>query len=362
MSNKILFNTLVAACLAGGTAASFAAEALRTATFEARQEFKVIVPEGAKKIRLWCALPQEDGASKISDLKIESPFTHTIEKDSAGNRVLYIEVENPTVKEFTVIETFKITRSEIRSGVDAVKAGALSDDDRKKMAGDLAANANVIINDDIRALAEKIVGDEKNPVLASRKLYDWTLDNIEYWVKDPKNKKPSPVGSTEYCLTNKTGNCTDFHSLWTSLARASGIPTRMVYGSFFKKELDGQDADQSYHCWPEFYAPNIGWIPHDVAVAEIFKGEYPINDDNAKLVRLTTADGYSGPDKSKVEYYFGNIDERRVVWSVGRDLTLSPKQDGGPVNALAKAYMEVDGKVSAEKTGWTRKLTFKEVK
>ena len=233
---------------------------------------------------------------------------------------------------------------------------------RGELAPFLAANHHVIIDERIRNLATEIVGSEKNPVLAARKLYDWTLANIDYWVKDPKNKKASPVGSSEYCLTTKTGNCTDFHSLWTALARASGIPTRMVYGSFFKKELDGQDADQSYHCWPEFYASGIGWVPHDVAVADIFVGDFQSNADNEKLVRLTTADGYTGADKSKVDYYFGNIDERRVTWSRGRDLTLSPKQDAGPVNALAKAYVEVDGKTAAEKEVWTRKLTFRETK
>jgi transglutaminase-like putative cysteine protease len=134
----------------------------------------------------------------------------------------------------------------------------------------------------------------------------------------------------------------------------------MVYGSFFKKELDGQDADQSYHCWPEFYVSGIGWVPHDVAVADIFAGDFQSNADNEKLVRLTTGDGYTGADKAKVDYYFGNIDERRVTWSRGRDLTLSPKQDAGPVNALAKAYVEVDGKAAAEKEVWTRKLTFRE--
>ena len=31
--------------------------------------------------------------------------------------------------------------------------------------------------------------------------------------------------------------------------------------------------------------------------------------------------------------------------STGRDLTLAPKQDGGPVNFLVYPYVEVDGKV-----------------
>jgi hypothetical protein len=61
-----------------------------------------------------------------------------------------------------------------------------------------------------------------------------------------------------------------------------------------------------------------------------------------------------------VDYYFGNLDERRVVWSRNRDLTMSPRQDGEPVNALPKAYIEVDGKAHPEGAGWTRKLTYRE--
>jgi transglutaminase-like putative cysteine protease len=178
-------------------------------------------------------------------------------------------------------------------------------------------------------------------------------------VNDPDNLKASPVGSTRYTLEKRTGNCTDFHSLFTSLARAEGIPTRMVYGSFFKAELDGKDRDQSYHCWPEFYAPGIGWIPHDVAVADLFVGDFQTTPANDEKVRLTTADGYSGADPKKVDYYFGSIEERRVTWSRGRDLKLDPAPKNGPVNFMAKAHVEADGNVVAENKGWTRKLTFK---
>ncbi|MGH7473812.1 MAG: hypothetical protein ACREJW_07700, partial [Candidatus Methylomirabilales bacterium] len=74
-----------------------------------------------------------------------------------------------------------------------------------------------------------------------------------------------------------------------------------------------------------------------------------------------TADGTFGFDPARVNYYFGNLDERRVVWSRNRDLIMSPKQDGEPVNALPKAYVEVDGKEHPEKTGWVRKLTYREL-
>jgi len=337
------------------------AQALRKATFELRNEITVQVPEGAKRVRVWSALPQDDPAQQIKNLKIEAPYPYRVELDSEGSKVLFVEADAPKEKELKIVTSFVITRSEVRSGVDSKKAKPISEADRVRLAHYLQPNKHVIIDGDIRKLALQIVGDEQNPVLAARKLYDWLLDNVEYWVKDPKNMKASPVGSTTYCLTSRTGNCTDFESLWTSFARGIGIPTQIVYGSFLKPDLMGQDQDQSYHCWAEFYAPGLGWIPHDVAVADLYAGEFPVNNDNEKLVRLTTADGTYGPNPEKVNYYFGNHDERRVVWSRNRDLTFNPRQDGEPVNALPKAYVEIDGKEHPETKGWVRKLTFRQV-
>jgi transglutaminase-like putative cysteine protease len=184
------------------------------------------------------------------------------------------------------------------------------------------------------------VGEERNPVVQARKLYDWVLETVEYWVKDPQRLKASANGESEYCLTTKTGNCTDFHSLYTSLARSLNIPTRLVYGSFFQGEntpvpnkasLEGKDTDASYHCWVEFYANGLGWVPLDVALADLL------------------------PTQEQQAWYFGNLDARRVTWSYGRDLTLAPRQDAGPVNAMHKVYVEIDGKPH---TAWDRKFTY----
>jgi hypothetical protein len=46
-----------------------------------------------------------------------------------------------------------------------------------------------------------------------------------------------------------------------------------------------------------------------------------------------------GFDNSKIDYYFGNIDDRRVVWSMGRDLMMQPAQDDGPVNRWVLRYL-----------------------
>lgn len=336
-------------------------ETTKQLAVSATQEFAFTVPDGAHKLRAWLTMPQKDPNQSVTEFKVDSPVPTRIETDSEGNTFVYLEVANPPAQ-MKVTETFNLTRREERSGIDASKTRPISDDERRQNAKYLAPNTNVIIDDEIKKLSAEITGGETNPVLAARKLYDWTLQNVDYWVKYPDKFKASGIGSTEYCLRSRTGNCTDFHSLWASLARAGGIPTQIVYGSFFKKELDGRDADQSYHCWPEFYVPSFGWVPHDVAIADIYMGDFPTTKDNDEKVRLTTGEGYHGADAAKVNYYFGNIDERRVTWSRGRDLILSPRQDGGPVNSIAKAYVELDGQSVADGKGWTRKLTFVENK
>ena len=353
---------LLAAALSGALGAP---EALR---FQLENRFEIDVPAGAKSVHGWFALPSDhDSLQTVENLKwsVDAPAGTTVDleevRDQQGNRFLHLSTDDAAGKKLVLLTTFGLTRQEARHAVDPVKTRAATEAELAEHAPELAANANVAITPEMKKIAEGVVGQEQNPVVKARKLYDWTLDNVTYWVKHPDTMKASPVGSSEYCLTNKTGNCTDFHSLYASLARAAKLPTRMIYGSFLKGPLAGQDKDQSYHCWIEFWAPELGWIPLDVAVADVFVDDFEVTEANAELVKLTTADGFAGPDQELVDYYFGNLDARRVTWNVGRDLVLEPAPAAGPVNALPKALIEVDGVVLAEKAGWTRKLTFTEV-
>ena len=319
--------------------------------FEMTNAYSVKIPEGAQSVKAWFAMPQlEEASQKIEDFKITCEHPHEIVKDQFGNEFVRIVLTNPPAGDFDLTETFKVTRTEIKVDADPAKVDEKAEGvDAKYLDG----SANIVMTPEIVAAAKEAVGDEKNPVNASRKLYDWTLANIDYWVKDPANKKSSGIGSSTYTFETKTGNCTDFHSLWVAMARSQGIPSRMVYGSIPKPTLDGKDTDQSYHCWPEFHAKGIGWIPHDVAVADIYAEEFPLNDANKTGVELTTALGYKGKDDKMVDYYFGNIDERRVTWARGRDHVLEGAS--GPVDSLPKAYIEIDGKPASD---WTRKLTY----
>jgi transglutaminase-like putative cysteine protease len=320
--------------------------------FEMTSAFNVQVPEGTETLKAWFAMPQRDEDSqKIEDFNIECPHPHKFVKDQFGNEFILVELSNPSAGNFDLSQAFKVTRTEIKVDADPTKVDETAEGVDEKY---LMESANVTVTPEIAEAAKEAVGDEKNPVKAARKLYDWTLANIDYWVKDPANKKSSGIGSSTYTFETKTGNCTDFHSLWVAMARSQGIPSRIVYGSIPKPTLDGKDTDQSYHCWPEFHVKGIGWVPHDVAVADLYVDEFPLDDTNKTGVELTSALGYKGKDPKMVDYYFGNIDERRVTWNRGRGHLLEGASSA--VDSLPKAYVEINGKPSAD---WTRKLTYK---
>jgi len=348
---------VLGACASPTGGAARASVSPARSTFTVENAIHVPAQAGKQKVRVWFPLPREEEHQTITELNVTAPAGHRRVADQNGNRYVFVEAD--ATKDVDIVTRFTVERREYATEIDPARSRPLNDAERKQYAAWLHADKNIVIDDSIRTLAAQIRGDEQNPVRIARKLYDWTLDNVEYWVKDPSKWKASPVGSSEYCLKNRTGNCTDFHSLWTALARASGIPTRLEYGSLFKPSLDGKDQDASYHCWPESWFPGIGWVPNDVAVADIYHGAIALDANNKDKVVLTTAAGYSGPDEKLVDYYFGNLDSRRVAWTQGRDLQLDPPQGAGPVNAIAKGYVEVDGQ---EFTGFTRKMTYREVK
>jgi transglutaminase-like putative cysteine protease len=338
-----------------------------TRGFQVENRFDLEIPADGRQVRAWFALPDGDEPlQRVDDLQVTiepalAGITTREVRDAAGNRFLYLESDALAGRKLTLTTAFRVQRKEALTDVDPDRTRPLTPGERKELGKYCGSDANIVIDLEMRKLAGQIVGDEPNPIRQARLVYDWVLDNVTYWVKHPDRMKSSGVGSSQYTLENGCGNCTDFHSLYAAIARAAGLPTRMVYGSFFKGPLNGVDKDQSYHCWIEVWAPDVGWIPIDVAVADIFVDDFELNDANRDGVALTVADGYRGPDRALVDYYFGNLDARRVTWNRGRDLLLEPRNASGPVNALPKAHVEVDGKPLPEKAGWTRKLTFREL-
>ncbi|MGM0406287.1 MAG: transglutaminase-like domain-containing protein [Thermoplasmatota archaeon] len=118
---------------------------------------------------------------------------------------------------------------------------------------------------EIQSLADSIVKDEDNIYTASRAIYDWINNNIEYEIGAPGLPK-----HTAWVLESQSGDCDEQSFLYASLARAVGIPAYMELGVLYD-----QMADQwGGHGWIRQMVINdegtTGWINIDPVNNQFF--------------------------------------------------------------------------------------------
>jgi transglutaminase-like putative cysteine protease len=280
------------------------------------------LPPGAKKVDVWIPLPSSTSFQEVRDVMISTPFPARVEKDSAGNDVAHFAVPEAAAlggKETEIRVTFRVRRSEVRAPLGQAAYSAPAPAKAPPEATPwLGENRMVPLTPRVKKLAAELSAGKRDAVEKAQVFYRYLVENGTYDKTTPGWGK----GDSERFCDVKKGNCTDFHSAFMALARAEGIPVRFVIGFPIKPESAG--TVPGYHCWAEFWAEGVGWIPVDAS------------------------DAAKSSDPERKRYLFGNLDPDRVELSRGRDLTLTPKQKNGPVNFLIAPYVEVDGTVFPE--------------
>lgn len=300
--------TFCGACYPAGTA-------LRTRSFVL--EYKAVVkdlPEGTKRVDLWVPVPHDDLYQKITDLRIDSPYSYKMMVGSDGNIMLHVAVENP--KE-PVALTLSLDTARQEHQQPRLSSGErlAKDEDPKELAQWLKPDRLVPLDDQIRKWAREVVeaAHAHTDLEMARAIYNHVVATVKY----DKSGKGWGRGDIYYACSERRGNCTDFHAIFIGYCRALGIPARFAIG--FPLPADrGRGKIAGYHCWAEFYAKGIGWVPIDASEA--------------------------AKNPNQREYFFGHHDENRIEFTKGRDIVLTPRQQGDPLNYFVYPYAEVDGK------------------
>jgi transglutaminase-like putative cysteine protease len=273
-------------------------------------------PAGSHRMKLWVPLPYEDSYQSVSDLRINAPVRFKIRREREYNdRYAYFDLDAAQIKQpFQIELTVGVKRFEHRVPLQTV--------------ADLPARSEAVvhflqpdrlvpIDGEIAQLSREQTQGVSEPLEKARKIYDYVIATMHYdhdgtgWGR----------GDAVWACNAKHGNCTDFHSLFIGMARAAGIPARFEIG--FPIPLNAHEgAISGYHCWAEFFVNGIGWIPIDASQA--------------------------WQDPSKKNYFFGATDANRVMFSMGRDISLNPPQAAEPLNYFVYPYAEVDGKPFAD--------------
>jgi transglutaminase-like putative cysteine protease len=166
----------------------------------------------------------------------------------------------------------------------------------------------------------------------AKRIYDNVLTTMQY----DKNAPGWGKGDFERACDVCKGNCTDFHAKFIGIGRAASLPpVRFTMGVSLTPDAEG--STKGYHCWAHFH-DGTHWVPVDISEAQKIHAK----------------------DPAKAQWFFGHLDADRVALTVGRDVTLSPKQKGPPLLHFVHPYAEVDGK-AVELAPETRNFIWKNV-
>jgi hypothetical protein len=284
--------------------------------------------EPGQTARIWVPVPPSNGDQRVETVRREPRGKFKTAVDPKyGNHVLYLEAAADKDGAVRLSLTYRVERRELRH--ELRHAGRAECEQRT--AGDAAEGAEAeaaheklfLLPDSKvpvgpRVKPMKLVEGKPlpaDPLARARLFYDVVNAHMVYSKKGTGWGR----GDADWACDSRFGNCSDFHSLFISLARSHGMPAKFEMG-FPIPAKRGKGEVGGYHCWA-FFKPGgavRGWVPVDISEAN-------------KIPSLR-------------EYYFGNLTADRVAFTVGRDITLVPTQDGPPLNFFIYPYVEVGGK------------------
>jgi transglutaminase-like putative cysteine protease len=269
---------------------------------------KDLTPGQEARVWLPVAVSGSEQEAKIQSQKLPGDGKIYTEKQY-GNVMLYFQAKASSKGEIAFEVVYAVKRKEVKTDLTADLVLKLAADEN--LARFLEPDAKVpIVGKPLELIKDKKVPDDQ--FAAAKIFYDVVNNHMKY----SKAGKGWGQGDSVWACDSKFGNCSDFHSLFISMARGNKIPSKFEMG-FPIPTKRGMGSVVGYHCWAWFLPNQKGWIPVDISEA----------NRNPELK----------------EYYFGNLTEDRVRFTTGRDIDLEPRQKGPALNFFIYPYVEVNG-------------------
>lgn len=267
-----------------------------------------------EKVRIWVPVAHSDEfqEAKVLSSTGDLPLKKTREP-RYGNEMLYAETSHAKQPELHFEVVYDVVRHErLTLGAPRPRLAEAKLSSKEEKA-DLAPDKLVPTTGVPAELAVKVTAGKSTTLDKARAMYDYVFTTMRY----DKTGTGWGNGDVLWACGSKRGNCTDFHSLFIAMARSQGIPARFEIGFSLPDDKSSGEIG-GYHCWADFFDTRYGWVPVDIS--EAWQHQVMQN------------------------YFFGGYDANRIQFTMGRDLELNPKQDGGPLNYFIYPYVEVGGK------------------
>ncbi|GHT54013.1 cysteine protease [Bacteroidia bacterium] len=212
------------------------------------------VPDG-EVVRCWLPYPREDNRRQ-SNVKLSSvnDSNYVISPEPYHHRTLYMEktAKKDEPLKFAIEFSYQHAPEWFNLQTQTIQPYDTQSELYKTYTAERPPH--IVFTDSIKAISERIVGNETDPWQKMRKIWEW-IDTTFPWAgaREYSTLKNIP----QYVLENGHGDCGQKTLLFMTLARYNGIPARWQSGFMM------HPGSLNLHDWSEFYIEGIGWIPMD---------------------------------------------------------------------------------------------------
>jgi len=252
-------------------------------------------------VRCWLPYPRSfPFQSEIHFVQSDPPLAF-LDQPLSPIRSAYMERTARSGEPITFTIEYDFTTFATIIHVDPQKVVSYKDGDFEYREFTREQPPHIVFTPQLRDLSRKIVGEEKNPYLIARKIYDWIAQNIHYAYMIEYSLIDN---LSMYAITHSCGDCGVEAMLFIALCRLNGIPARWQSGWMFG--LEGK----TIHDWAEFYVEPYGWLPCDP-----YRGiwaeqmTHSLSQDEKQFLK---------------DFFFGNLTAFRMAANADHDALLYP--------------------------------------
>jgi hypothetical protein len=212
------------------------------------------IPDG-ESVRCWLPWPREDHRrqSNVQLLSINSDHS-IISPSHYAHQTIYMEKITQKDEPLTFVIEFSYRHAP--EWFDLQGKAIQPYDTQSELYQTYTAERppHIVFTDSIKAVSQRIVGNETDPWQKMRKIFEW-INATFPWAGAREYSTLANI--PQYVLENGHGDCGQVTLLFMTLARYNGIPARWESG------LTMQPGGLNLHDWGEFYLEGIGWVPVD---------------------------------------------------------------------------------------------------
>lgn len=230
-----------------------------------------------KTIRVWLPIPKE--YAQVEDFKLlNTSHEGLVNDNSVDQRCVYIEKPYEKCEEFSVEYEF-INHMHY----EELDPSIVTDEHPDTCLEEYAPH--VVFTDYLKDLVKEIIGEETNPLLKAKLIYNYITTHVTYsYVRAYATLPCIP----EYITTGLKGDCGLQALTFITLCRIAGIPATWQAGLYTTPEAIGN------HDWARFYVAPYGWLYADCS----FGGG-----------------SYRAKNLERQDFYFGHLDPFRTPCS-----------------------------------------------